>query len=254
MIFWWGKEVIGGGVGELDAMDVVDASGRGGTGVDREELRMSEPEGLIPKHGGYRKLKSYQVAELVFDVTVRFCDRYIDKKSRTHDQMVQAARSGSRNIVEGSQASGTSKKTELKLTGVARASLEELRRDYLAFLRQRRLRTWDQDDSRRSALIARRCATAEDFAAWTRDVHDGRCGRRGPGGHGDCASTSSMKSTSSTYAEISANGALTLVAVAAGLLDRQLASLAKAFENEGGFTERLYRVRSQKRKGDRASS
>jgi four helix bundle suffix protein len=218
---------------------------------------MSEPEGLIPRHGGYRKLKSFQVAELVFDVTVRFCDRYINKTSRTHDQMVQAARSGSRNIVEGSQASGTSKKTELKLTGVARASLEELRRDYLAFLRQRRLRIWDQDDPRRSDLIARRCATAEDFAAWTRDVHDGRCGRRGQDGHSDRASRSSMKSTastSSTYAEISANGALALVAVAAGLLDRQLASQAKAFEDEGGFTERLYRVRSQKLRDGRASN
>ncbi len=209
---------------------------------------MSEPEGLIPKHGGYRKLKSFQVAELVFDVTVRFCDRYIDRRSRTHDQMVQAARSGSRNIVEGSQASGTSKKTELKLTGVARASLEELRRDYLAFLRQRQLPIWDQDDPRRSQLIARRCVTAEEFATWTREVHDGRCGRRGQDGQSDGESRS-MKSTTSTYPEISANGALVLIAVAAGLLDRQLASLAKAFEDEGGFTERLYRVRSQKRQG-----
>ena len=89
-----------------------------------------EPEPLIPKHGGYRKLKSFQVAQLVYDVTVRFCDRYIEKRSRTHDQMVQAARSGVQNIAEGSKASGTSKKMELKLTNVARASLEELRLDY----------------------------------------------------------------------------------------------------------------------------
>jgi four helix bundle suffix protein len=221
--------------------------------VDREASAMSEPEGLIPKHGGYRRLKSFQVAELVFDVTVRFCDRYIDRRSRTHDQMVQAARSGSRNIIEGSQASGTSKKTELKLTGVARASLEELRRDYLAFLRQRKLPIWDQNDPRRSALIARRCATAEEFAAWTRELHDGRCGRHGRGGQGGSVgrSTKSTTSTSSTYSEISANGALVLIAVAAGLLDRQLASLARAFENEGGFTERLYRVRSEKRRDPR---
>lgn len=212
---------------------------------------MSEPEGLIPKHGGYRRLKSFQVAELVFDVTVRFCDRYIDRRSRTHDQMVQAARSGSRNIVEGSQASGTSKKTELKLTGVARASLEELRRDYLAFLRQRKLSIWDQDDPRRSELIARRCATAEEFAAWTRDVHDGHCGRRGQRGQSARASISPTTSISSTYSEISANGALVLIAVAAGLLDRQVASLARIFENEGGFTERLYRIRSQRRGGPR---
>ena len=96
-----------------------------------------EPEPLIPKHGGYRKLKSFQVAQLVYDVTVRFCDRYIEKRSRTHDQMVQAARSGGQNIAEGSKASGTSKKMELKLTNVARASLEELRLDYEDYLRQR---------------------------------------------------------------------------------------------------------------------
>jgi four helix bundle protein len=95
---------------------------------------MSRPsdssKGLIPAHGGYRELKSFQQAELIYDATVKFCDRFIDKRSRTHDQMVQAARSGRQNIAEGSQASGTSKKTELKLVGVARASLEELLLDY----------------------------------------------------------------------------------------------------------------------------
>ena len=89
-----------------------------------------EDESLIPQHGGYRQLKSFQVAQLVYDLTVRFCDRFVPKLSRTHDQMVQAARSGVQNIAEGSQASATSKKTELKLTNVARASLEELRLDY----------------------------------------------------------------------------------------------------------------------------
>ncbi|MES2569122.1 MAG: four helix bundle protein, partial [Verrucomicrobiota bacterium] len=86
-----------------------------------------EGEPLIPGHGGYRKLRSFQIAQLVYDVTIRFCDRYIAPRSRTHDQMVQAARSGVQNIAEGSQASGTSKKTEIRLTNVARASLEELR-------------------------------------------------------------------------------------------------------------------------------
>src|SRR6185369_14691324 len=99
---------------------------------------------LIPAHGGYRKLKSFQHAELVYDATVKFCDRFIDKRSRTHDQMVQAARSGRQNIAEGSQASGTSKKFELKLVGVARASLEELLLDYEDFLRQRQLPLWDK--------------------------------------------------------------------------------------------------------------
>jgi len=102
----------------------------------------SQTTDLIPPHGGYRKLKSFQSAELVYDATVKFCDRFIDKRSRTHDQMVQAARSGRQNIAEGSQASGTSKKTELKLVGVARASLEELLLDYEDFLRQRGLALW----------------------------------------------------------------------------------------------------------------
>src|SRR6476619_3358917 len=107
---------------------------------------MPEREPLIPKHGGYRKLKSFQVAQLVYDLTVRFCDRYISPRSRTDDQMVQAARSGVQNIAEGSQASGTSKKMELKLTNVARASLEELKLDYEDFLRQSGLPLWDRDE------------------------------------------------------------------------------------------------------------
>src|SRR5512145_2184126 len=143
---------------------------------------MDHTEPLIPKHGGYRKLKSFQVAQLVYDVTVRFCDRYVEKRSRTHDQMVQAARSGVQNIAEGSKASGTSKKMELKLTNVARASLEELRLDYEDYLRQRGLALWPREDPRRAELIARRPATAEDVAAWAREVHDGQNGRLGQGG------------------------------------------------------------------------
>src|SRR5499426_3254102 len=126
---------------------------------------------LMPVHGGYRKLKSFQVAQLVYDVTIRFCNRYIDRRSRTHDQMVQAARSGVQNIAEGSQASGTSRKMELKLTNVARASLEELRLDYEDFLRQHGLRCWASDDPRRKALVARRCGTADDVAEWVREAH-----------------------------------------------------------------------------------
>lgn len=80
---------------------------------------------FIPPYGGYQKLVSYQMAEIVYDSTVYFCNKYVDKRSRTHDQMVQAARSGKQNIAEGSMVSGTSKSTEIKLLGVARASLEE---------------------------------------------------------------------------------------------------------------------------------
>jgi four helix bundle suffix protein len=206
---------------------------------------MNEPVQLMPLHGGYRKLKSFQVAQLAYDVTARFCDRYIEKRSRTHDQMVQAARSGVQNIAEGSQASGTSKKMELKLTNVARASLEELRLDYEDYLRQRGLPQWPREDARRAELIARRPATADDVAQWARDVHDGRGGQGGQGAK--LKPTESMQSTKSSYAEISANGALALLAVACSLLDRQMAALEKSFVEEGGFTERLYRVRSERR-------
>ena len=207
-------------------------------------------DSLIPVHGGYRKLKSFKVAQLVFDITVRFCDRYIAKRSRTHDQMVQAARSGVQNIAEGSQASGTSRKTELKLTNVARASLEELRLDYEDFLRQRGLLIWERDDPRRQALIDRRCATADEVAAWVQEEHDrGRGGQSGP--YGQKLNTQSKKPT---FPEIAANAALVLLAVACSLLDRQLAAQAAAFETEGGFTERLYRVRMQKRSSRPAST
>ncbi|OKY73925.1 MAG: four helix bundle protein [Desulfobulbaceae bacterium DB1] len=207
---------------------------------------------LIPKHGGYRKLKSFQVAQLVYDVTVRFCDRYIDKFSRTKDQMVQAARSGVQNIAEGSQASATSKKTELKLTQVARASLEELKLDYEDFLRQRRLAQWERENPLRQALIDRRCESADEVASWVVEMakKSGLGGRHGQSGHDAEASTRSTPSTKSTdlYPELSANAALVLLTVACSLLDRQVERLAQDFENEGGFTERLYKVRSAKRR------
>jgi four helix bundle suffix protein len=217
--------------------------------VDVVDKLDSVSEPLIPKHGGYRKLKSFQVAQLAYDVTVRFCDRYVERASRTRDQMIQAARSGVQNIAEGSLASGTSKKTELKLTNVARASLEELRLDYEDFLRQRGLPMWDRNDPRRAELIARRPATADAVAAWARNVHEaGRNRQQGPTGE-STSSTPSTTSTPLTHPEIAANAALALVAVATALLDRQLAAQASVFEKEGGFTERLYRVRSERRRG-----
>ena len=206
----------------------------------------AEDESLIPKHGGYRKLRSFQVAQLIYDVTVRFCDKYISKHSRTHDQMVQAARSGVQNIAEGSQVSATSKKMELKLTQVARASLEELKLDYEDFLRQRGLVQWRRENPLRQALIDRRCQTADEVAAWVVEIAK-------PGGQDRPGSDTFIPSTSSTlstklYPELSANAALVLLAVACALLDRQVARLAAEFENEGGFTERLYRVRTAKRR------
>ena len=155
---------------------------------------------LIPKHGGFRSLKSFQVAQLVYDLTVRFCDRYIDLRSRTHDQMVQAARSGVQNIAEGSQASGTSRKFELKLTNVARASLEELRLDYEDFLRQRGLPEWEQQDARRQGLIDRRPKTADEVADWAREVKgksgpSGQSGQSGRIGRGGATRTKSRNRT-----------------------------------------------------------
>lgn len=210
------------------------------------------PDCLIPTHGGYRKLKSFQIAQLCYDLTVRFCDRYIEKRSRTHDQMVQAARSGVQNIAEGSKASGTSKKMELKLTNVARASLEELRLDYEDFLRHRRLSLWPKEDPRRTDLVKRRCTTAGEVAAWVRAVHN-REKTDGPDGLPETGarparSIESIKSRKSTYAEIAANAALVLIGVACALLDRQIDAQAAAFEKEGGFTERLHRIRSGKRR------
>lgn len=183
-------------------------------------------ENLIPKHGGFRNLKSFQIARLVYDVTVRFCDRYIDRRSRTHDQMVQAARSGVQNIAEGSKASGTSKKIELKLTNIARASLEELKLDYEDFLRQRNKTQWLPDDPRCRALIGRRCETVGEVSKWVREMHERQ---------------------SCSYSEIAANAARTLIVVACSLLDRQIEAQARAFEREGGFTERMYRIRREKR-------
>src|SRR5882724_3509804 len=107
---------------------------------------MSGDSSTLRPHGGYRRLRSFQVTEIIYDGTVAFCDRFIDKRSRTHDQMVQAARSGRQNIAEGSRASATSSQTELRLVNVARASLDELLLDYEDFLRQRKLRTWAKND------------------------------------------------------------------------------------------------------------
>ncbi|MBU3679286.1 MAG: four helix bundle protein [Candidatus Kapabacteria bacterium] len=187
---------------------------------------------LLPSYGGYRQLKSFRISQLVYDVTVRFCNRYIDRRSRTHDQMVQAARSGVQNIAEGSLASGTSKKFELKLTNVARASLEELRLDYEDFLRQRGMPIWDRHDPRGAHLVARRFITADQVVCWVRDVTRAKKG---------------SEAAPPDYAETAANAAIVLISVACYLLDKQVRQLAEQFEKEGGFTERLYAVRRNRR-------
>jgi len=170
---------------------------------------------LFPAHGGFRKLRSFQVAQQVYDATVVFCNRFIDKRSRTHDQMVQAARSGVQNIAEGSLAAATSKKTELKLTNVARASLGELLLDYEDYLRQRKLHQWKKDDQESIRVRSDRSYKPD----WS-DKSD----------------------------EEFANTMICLVNQASFLLWKQLQRLEEDFKKDGGFTERLYNVRKEARK------
>lgn len=183
---------------------------------------MHGKDDLIKAHGGYRELKSFQMSEIVFDGTVKFCERFVDRFSRTTDQMVQAARSGRQNIAEGSQASGTSKKTELKLVSVARASLEELLLDYEDFLRQRDLKKWEKDS--KEALFVRKLGAQENRSYSTYRPY-----------------------LETRPAETCANILICLIHQANYLLDQQLKALETDFLEEGGFTERLYNSRRRNR-------
>ena len=186
-------------------------------------------QGFIPRHGGYRKLLSYQKSEIVYDATVWFCDHFVDKRSRTHDQMIQAARSGKQNIIEGSMASATSKETEIKLTNVARASLEELLADYLDFLRVRGFQEWPPEHPyalRLRALNRIRNATYATF----------------------------QKGIESPDPAISANVILGLIRVTSSLLLRQIRNLEAAFLREGGLRERMTRARLEERNKNRRST
>jgi len=179
-------------------------------------------KGFIPPHGGYKKLLSYQKAEIVYDATVYFCDHFIDRRSRTHDQMVQAARSGKQNIIEGSMASATSKETEIRLTNVARASLEELLADYRDFLRGRGLQEWPNDHP--SVLHLRKLNKIPDATYATF-----RTGIENPN------------------PAVAANVIIGLIRVTSYLLDRQLRQLEAAFVREGGMRERMTRARLDER-------
>jgi four helix bundle suffix protein len=194
---------------------------------------MPREGGLIPPHGGYRKLRSFQSAQLVYDATVIFCERFVEKRSRTHDQMIQAARSGVQNIAEGSVASATSKKTELKLTGVARASLEELLLDYEDFLRQRGLRVWAKDSPAALAVRRKYRSGASDLS----DASDSS----------DSSDRSDPYCIRTASPEVVANTLICLVNQASYLLRRQLQGLERKFLAEGGFTETLYRERQARR-------
>jgi restriction system protein len=189
---------------------------------NKEHKHIEKAPGLIPPHGGYRDLQSYRMAEIVYDATTVFCDRFIDKRSRTHDQMVQAARSGKQNIAEGCMASGTSKKTELKLIGVARASLEELLLDYQDFLRQKGLPLWGKDHAKAKEIRALAYKQDRSYKTYRTYIEE-------------------------SSSETAANSMICIIHQANYLLDRQLRALEEEFVKEGGFTERLYRVRSESR-------
>ena len=195
----------------------------------RRLLNLTEPAHVISPHGGYRELKSYQTSEIIYDATAVFCARFISPRSRTCDQMIQAARSGKQNIAEGCMASGTSKKTELKLIGVARASLEELLLDFQDFLRQHGLTLWDKEHPQ--ARQIRQLAYAENRSYATYRTY-----------------------IEAAPAETAANTAICLIHQANYLLDRQLHALEQVFLDEGGFTERLYRARTRGRADRREGS
>ncbi|HPB30237.1 MAG TPA: four helix bundle suffix domain-containing protein [Candidatus Sumerlaeota bacterium] len=179
-------------------------------------------ERIVPPHGGYENLLSYRRAEIIYDATVRFCADLLDKRDRTTDQMIQAARSGKQNIVEGSMASGTSKETELKLTNVARASLEELITDYRDFLRTRGLAEWPRQHPyvrRLRELIRQPGADYETF----------------------------RKAVENPDPAIRANAIIGLIKVASYLLDRQIRQLEQTFLRDGGLRERMTRARIEAR-------
>lgn len=188
---------------------------------------MDKSQQIIGPHGGYRKLRSFQTAQIVYDATVIFCNRFIDRTSRTRDQMVQAARSGVQNIAEGSMASATSKKMELKLTNVARASLEELLLDYQDFLRQRGLPLWPKD-SQKAITIRKKYQSDQSDSSDRSDNPD-------------------SYSIKTANAETAANTLICLINQASFLLRKQIQNLEKSFLSEGGFTERLYHARIKSR-------
>ena len=201
---------------------------------------MRNAESPFLPHGGYRKLRSYKVAEAVYDATVVFCRRFFQHDRRMSDQMVQAARSGVRNISEGSGAAATSRKSEMKLTNVARASLsDELLRDYESFLRQNGLRVWPKDSREALAMRAR---LAQDRAPNLPPATAGGVRLKGLAGLSEFVEQAAP--------ELAGNAMLCAVNQAGYLLKRQLESQGWTFLENGGFTEKLYGTRIQRRKSD----
>jgi len=179
-------------------------------------------EGFIPPHGGYRKLITYQKGEIIYDGTVYFTKRFFTKFDRTVDQMVQAARSCKQNIAEASMASGTSKETEIKLTNVARASVEELMIDYEDFLRTNKLPIWDKEHR-----LTKRFRELNKTPNATYQTY--------------------IKAIENTEPEICANSMIGLIKIVSWLLSHQIKTLETAFINEGGLRERMTKARIDKR-------
>ncbi|WP_084591063.1 four helix bundle suffix domain-containing protein [Desulfonatronovibrio magnus] len=200
---------------------------------------------LIPAHGGFRKLRSFVVSLAVYDGTVIFCDRFVPRMSRTKDQMVQAARSGVQNIAEGSLGSAASRKIELKLTSIARASLGELIRDYEDYLCQNNLKIWHKDSSRVLKMRARLAGKLPPPAG-SPDIETLKLSSRGD--VFDEPLLAALHAMKTVAPEVSANVMLCMTHQASFLLARQLQRLEKDFLEQGGFTERMYRMRQASRK------
>jgi len=180
------------------------------------------PDGFIPKHGGYERLISYKKAEIIYDGTCYFCKKYFSKYDRTIDQMVQAARSGKQNIAEASMASGTSKETEIKLTNVARASLEELMIDYKDFLRTHQLTFWSKTHPYYPHLTAKHNLVEFSYLTFKKGIE-------------------------SSDPEVSANVLISLINVTSYLLAQQIKTLEKEFLENGGLRERMTHARIEHR-------
>ena len=187
-----------------------------------KDNKTENKKGFIPAHGGYRKLITYQKAEIIYDGTIYFTKRFFNSRDRTVDQMVQAARSGKQNIAEASMASGTSKETEIKLTNVARASLEELLIDYEDFIRTNKYQIWDKESK---------------YVKRFRELN------RTPNANYQTF----IKAIENPNPEICANSMISLIKIVSYLLNRQIKTLEQAFINEGGLRERMTKARIEQR-------
>ncbi|AFH47839.1 Hypothetical protein IALB_0127 [Ignavibacterium album JCM 16511] len=174
--------------------------------------------GFIPDHGGYKKLLTYQKAEIIYDGTVYFCNKFLERSDRTRDQMIQAARSGKQNIAEASMASATSKETEIKLTNVARASLEELLIDYQDFLRTHKLKEWEKEHKYVKRLRELNRTPNANYETFRKGIEH-------------------------PNPEISANVLIGLIKISSYLLSRQIKRLEEDFVKEGGLRERMTKAR-----------